>query len=276
MNSFQKEFNFQDELTQRMLERLHFLNLNPNSILRLGSGRCSVSNRVFKDRFPNAHIFEMDKCESSSVKLVRKSWWRRYFPFFNNSSHLVGLSEDVPFRDNSLDLLWCYSLGSSINSLEKIFSEANRVLRTGGFFTFVAFGPDTLWEIKKVLGEVQSKSVKTYAKFEDMHDIGDRLMSDSMIDPVIDMEKIVLKYSFLPRIFEDLSKIGGVFALDIEIYKEAMKIQGGLTEAEASYKKLLTADEYFPVTLEVIYGHAWKNSEENSVNHSKVIDIKPI
>ncbi len=68
---------------------------------------------------------------------------------FKNVSFIAGDAENLPFENKSFDLVVSSTTFQWVNDIEKSFAEAKRVLKPGGFFAFVTFGPKTLSELKR-------------------------------------------------------------------------------------------------------------------------------
>ena len=91
-------------------------------------------------------------------------------------------------------------------------------------------------------------------EFTDMHDIGDALYNVQAENPVMDSEKIILNYQSVKQILIDIKAVGA--------HNQNNGREKGLTGKNKlqamyqAYEKFYTAQGY-PVTYEVLYGHAW-------------------
>lgn len=91
--------------------------------------------------------------------------------------------------------------------------------------------------------------------FTDMHDLGDLLVGAGFADPVMDMEMLTLTYEDVASLVRDLRNSGQQNALATR--------PRGLTTPR-TWRRMLEAyeterrDGRLPVTVEVVYGHAWK------------------
>ena len=88
--------------------------------------------------------------------------------------------------------------------------------------------------------------------------MGDSLLVEHFVDPVVDMEKLAVHYATLPKLLQAL-KAQGVRNINPTRNE-------GLTGKE-SWRKFYSAMEafrteqgQFPLTYEVVYGHAWKGT----------------
>lgn len=48
----------------------------------------------------------------------------------------VGSALDIPFSDNSFDVIWMQNIGMNIADKQRLYEEINRVLKPGGRFAF--------------------------------------------------------------------------------------------------------------------------------------------
>ena len=142
---------------------------------------------------------------------------------------------------------WC-------DDLNQLFCEIHRVLKNDGLFLFSTFGPDTLKELKKSWSVVDDQThVNT---FTDMHDIGDQLLTNGFLSPVMEMEKITLTYQTVTDLLRDLKAIGAQ-----SVGQRSKSLTGKdkfqlMVKMYESYR----ADGKLPATYEVIYGHAWNKN----------------
>jgi malonyl-CoA O-methyltransferase len=113
-----------------------------------------------------------------------------------------------------------------------LLREWRRILRPKGLLIFSCLGPDTFKEWKAVA------AANFLPRLVDMHHTGDALLEEGFLDPVLEVEEITLTYRSERQRF-------------IELAKSGMQPEG--TEGAA----LAAADGLYPVTFEVVYGHAW-------------------
>ena len=248
----------------RLLERLEYIKAEPGIILDIGSGTGQGTQGLAK-QYPDAVIISMDLAENmlkKSKDLLAKE--DKESGLMTQLKNVLGKSrkkkitqvcadaEYLPYADASVDLIfsnltiqWCFDLNT-------LFQEFRRVLKPGGFMLFSTFGSDTLTELKQSWAEV---SESTHVNdFVDMHDIGDVLYNVQLENPVMDSEKIVLNYSAIRQILLDIKAVGAH-------NQNSGRAKGftGKSRLKAmyqAYEQFKTAQGY-PVTYEVVYGHAW-------------------
>jgi malonyl-CoA O-methyltransferase len=92
-----------------------------------------------------------------------------------------------------------------------------------------------------------------------MHIIGDSLMAERFLEPVVDMEILTVHYETSPALVRGL-KAQGVRNVHANRNK-------GLTGRKSwenfttAYETIRTLEGKYPLTYEIIYGHAWKGKQ---------------
>lgn len=211
------------EIIDRLLTRLDMIRIQPQRILLLGWQMDSASKKL-KKRYPSAKI-----------------------------TVLPDLSSINPLENNAFDLVISHCALLREREPLQLLREIYRVLREEGLLLLTSLGPDTLYELNNSF--LQADQFFHVHPFTDMHDVGDWMRSLHFADPVMDREEITMAYDDLYLLFQDL------------------KIAGSTNVHEARQRGLVTPrkwrimlqeyekfkiDDYYPATLEVIYGHGWK------------------
>ncbi|KTD63019.1 biotin synthase BioC [Legionella santicrucis] len=243
----------QQEIGVRLLERLHYLNMKPQRILDLGCGPGFFSQELAR-MYPKAQVVGLDLAQIMLFQARKKQSWRRRW------SLVAADMQRMPFADGTFDLIFANQVIHWGDSLMHVFRELNRVINTNGCLMFTTLGPDTFQELKAAWF-----GVNHYAhvnEFVDMHDVGDCLMSEHFLDPVIDMELLAVHYESLPKLLQAL-KAQGVKNIN-------PKRNQGLTGKTAwqlfkqNYATMQTGNGKYPLTYEVVYGHAWKGEQRKT------------
>ena len=259
-SSYDKYSLIQDEVAQRLCDRLSNITIKPVSILDIGCGTGYLSDMLFK-LYPLANI----TCLDISLNMLEESHKKN-----SNLNCILSDAENMPFKNNKFDLIissftlhWCFEI-------EKIFFDIYRFLNDKGLFLFTTVGPSTLDELDTAYYEA-GDSVRHTNYFSDMHTYGDLLLKLGFHDPVMDTEIIVIEYASFRDVLDSLKKTGA----NTVVGQEPKFI------SKSSYQKLsknypVNKDgNRLPVTYEIIYGIAWKNYDNTNEN-SGVIPIKKI
>lgn len=233
----------QQETANRMLQRLEWVTLQPQVIVDLGAGTGYCSD-LLQQRYPSSMIISIDIAyEMLITDQVRNRCQNK----------ICADAYQLPLADHSVDLVFSNMLLPWCSHLEVIFQELCRVIRPDGLLMFSSLGPDTLQELRASWSKVDNYS--HINDFTDMHDVGDKLMQAHFIDPVMDSENIVVKYPRVDLILQDLKKMGS-HNLTAKKRRGLMN-QSCINKFIDSFADYRLDDGFYPVTCEVIYGHAW-------------------
>lgn len=290
-DTYQQAAVLQNEVCRRLLEKLEIVKISPQTILDAGTGTGSAVPALFT-RYKKAQLVTFDLSENMLQKAALHG------SFFRSPQAVCGDIEQLPFADNTFDLVFSSLSLQWCNDLNAALLEAKRVLKPGGLFVFSTFGPDTLKELRHSWAQVDgvnrdganSGSANHVNRFIDMHDIGDALLSDGFAEPVMEAEILTVTYRTVDELMHDLKAIGANVTADISSQAEAAEGQataikvakglGGksvLQNVRQSYEKF-RQEGLLPASYEVIYGHAWKPEHEatkNRADNQQFVKFKP-
>ncbi|TVP93472.1 MAG: malonyl-[acyl-carrier protein] O-methyltransferase BioC [Thioalkalivibrio sp.] len=238
----------QQEVLDRLLERLDLIRLEPRRVIDLGCGP-GTSLRPLARRYRKARVAGLDLSPAMTARARRQGRWPR------RPWALCADMERLPLADRSFDLAVSAAALQWVNDLDGVFAEVRRTLAPGGLWLFATFGPDTLRELRAAFASVDAADTPHVNAFMDMHDIGDALVRAGFADPVMDQETLTTTYPDFRALLQDLRRIGVRNAL-------AGRSQGlfgprRLQAVEAAYRAGFAAQGRLPATWEVVYGHAW-------------------
>ena len=245
-NSASSNYNdnafLQNEIANRLAEKLKVISIKPQTIIDLGSGTGFLSEKTAKI-FPNSNLVCVDFAQQS---LLENS----------QNSKVCANAYELPFASNSVDFIVSNLMMQWCPDLTTLFNECFRILKPQGLFLFTTFGPDTLKELKRSWSVVDSSAHVN--NFIDMHDIGDQMLQSGFQSPIMEMEKLTLTYEKVVDLMQDLKAIG---AQNVTNRSKALT-------GKTKFKKMIEmyesyrSDGKLPATYEVIYGHAWKNEKK--------------
>jgi malonyl-CoA O-methyltransferase len=235
----------QQEIGQRLLERLDLIRMQPTRILDLGAGT-GVFSKALMQRYRKAQVVALDIALAMLRHTRRRGGWLR------RPACVCGDGERLPFADDSFDFIfsnlmlqWCMEPGP-------VFTELRRVLAPGGLLLFSTFGPDTLMELRASWEAVDGHTHVN--RFIDMHDIGDTLMHTRWAEPVMDTERITVTYRELRTLMQDLKHLG---AHNVTAGRpRGLTGRQRLVQVTQAYERF-RRDGVLPASYEVVYGHAW-------------------
>jgi malonyl-CoA O-methyltransferase len=233
------------EIRNRLLERLDIVRLQPKAVLDLGAGT-GHSSKELRHRYRGAEVIALDLSPGMLAQAERRqAWLRRFDPVIADAHRLPLKDASVELVFSNLMLEWCHDP-------DTVFQEIRRVLKPGGLLTFTTLGPDTLRELREGWRKIDPYT--RVHRFIDMHDLGDALMRAGLAEPVMDTERLTVTYPDLDALMRELTASGS--------NNVARGRPRGLTP-KGRFQALREAVRQeppagaLPVSVEVVYGHAW-------------------
>lgn len=243
----------QQEIGVRLLERMQYLKIEPQRILDLGCGPGFFS-RELALMYPKAHIVGLDLAELMLVQARKKHSWRRKW------SLVAADMKQLPFATGMFDLVFANQVIHWGSPLAEVFRELNRVMNVNGCLMFTTLGPDTFKELKNAWSHVNNYAHVN--EFPDMHDVGDCLMSERFLEPVMDMEQLAVHYETLPKLVQSI-KAQGVKNIN-SARNNGLTGKESWKQFEENYALMKTDNGKYPLSYEVVYGHAWKGEQRKT------------
>ncbi len=249
----------QREVCQRMLDRLQWLKLQPQTIVDVGTGTGWGIQGLMK-YYRSARVMALDLSMPMLQQVRAKSGW------FRKPGLICADAEALPLADESVDMIfsnlmlqWCHP--------ETVFAEFKRILRPGGVLMFSTFGPDTLKELRHCWAQVDD--AVHVNEFTDMHDLGDALLVSGFAEPVMDADLMTLTYQHAKDVMLDLKNIGANTPLGKQ--PRGLVTPRRLQNVLDAYETF-RSENVLPASFEVVYGHAWK--PEHAIKKSNNSEIK--
>lgn len=244
-SSYDEAAVLQNEIGDRLIERLDLIRMQPQKILDLGCGTGVFSKALLK-RYKKADVVSMDLALPMLHQVKQRGGW------FRKPRCVCGDAETLPFADDSFEFIFSNLMLQWCTDLESTLAELRRVLAPGGFLLFATFGPDTLMELRASWEAVDGYTHVN--SFVDLHDVGDSLVTTGWAEPVMDSERITVTYEELRGLMLDLKHIG---AHNVTAGRQrALTGKRHLQQVTEAYEKF-RVDGRLPASYEVVYGHAW-------------------
>lgn len=245
-----------------LLQRLQELSLEPATVLDLGAGT-GHGARELRQRFPRAQIVATDIAEPMLVAARRqRRWWRRF-------DRVAADAYRLPFRNHCFELVFSNLMFQWCDDMAAAFAETRRVLKPGGRLLFTTFGPDTLVELRLAWAEA-GDAANHVNRFFDMHDVGDALLQAGFAEPVLDVDRIQLRYPDVRALLGNLKAIGAHNVT--EGRARGLTGVGKFKAMTAAYERQ-RRDDGLPVTYEVIFATAW-GGETSAAAVGRVVDAE--
>jgi malonyl-CoA O-methyltransferase len=244
-DSYDEVSALQQEVGQRLIERLDLIRMHPTRILDLGAGTGTFSKALMQ-RYRKAQVVALDLALAMLRHTRRRGGWLR------KPACVCADGEQLPFADDSFDFIFSNLMLQWCPDPEPVFTELRRVLAPGGLLLFSTFGPDTLMELRASWEAVDGHTHVN--RFIDMHEIGDALMHTRWAEPVMDSERITVTYRELRTLMQDLKQLG---AHNVTAGRpRGLTGRQRLRQVTAAYERF-RSNGVLPASYEVVYGHAW-------------------
>lgn len=240
----------QHEIGERLFERLHYLKIKPRYVLDLGCGPGVFSYRL-KKHYPDAQIIGLDLAYAMLYQAKSRQGWLKKWGLVN--ADMTAL----PFPAGLFDLVFSNQVIHWANPLSHVINELNRVMSPDGCLMFSTLGPDTFKELRQAFAAADQHAHVN--DFPDMHDVGDCLQAGFFLDPVVDMEMITAHFSSLPKLLHAL-KSQGVRNIN-PARNPGLTGKQSWRVFEQAMATRCTPEGKYPLTYEVVYGHAWKGAQ---------------
>lgn len=250
---YEEAAKVQQEIGQRLFERLEYLKISPKYILDLGCGTGAFS-RQLRSMFPKALVIGLDLAHEMLLQAKNKQGFRRRWPLVNADM------TQLPFPSGLFDLVFANQVVHWCNPMSDVFRELNRVMNANACLMFTTLGPDTFKELKQAWAG--ANDFAHVNEFIDMHDVGDYLMSEHFLEPVVDMELLAVHYDTLPQLVRSL-KNQGVKNIHAQ-RNQGLTGRHAWKQFEINYSAMQTQLGKYPLTYEVVYGHAWKGAQQKT------------
>lgn len=243
-NSYDAHASLQDEVRQRLQERLEDAALEPTRILDVGSGT-GLGTASLRKRYPQAQTIALDLAMPMLQAAHKHRTWRRPF------ARVCGDAEALPVADASIDLLhsnlclqWC-------GTLDAVFDGFRRIMRPKGILLFSTFGPQTLHELRSAFATVDAEP--HVSRFLDIHQIGDAMLAAGFRDPVLERDTFTLTYPDLRSLMRELRAIGATNA--DQQRSRTLTGKSRLQRVADAYESVRENGQ-LPATYEVVYAQA--------------------
>lgn len=247
---YEQAAKMQRVIGECMFERLQYLKIAPRYILDLGCGPGTFTIQL-KKQYPNAQIVGLDLAYAMIQQAkAKQGWWKK-------TLLVNGDMTAMPFPTGLFDLVFSNQVIHWSESMPTVMREINRVMNVNGCLMFTTLGPDTFCELRQAWASVDRHAHTNL--FIDMHDIGDILLAEHFNAPVMDMDKLTAHYSTLPGLLRAL-KAQGVRNINAA-RNPGLTGRNSWRNFEQSFSAYRTEQGHFPLTYEVVFGHAWKGGQ---------------
>ncbi len=247
-----------NEIATRMAEKLALISLPVTSINLQQLPGDEKSIAVLRAAFARASGLPVLLSENRVSQ-----WFRRITQSSDTPDRNKGITNNIVRNlsytagvwPDSADLLWSNLVATAWPDPLDLAPLWHAGVKADGYVMFTSLGPDTAQEVIAILRD-EGTAANT-RNLVDMHDWGDALVQAGFSDPVMDMEKITLTYREPAQALRELAALLPTRPLRAGLISRAQHQKRiALLEKQRNAQGLIT------ITLEVIYGHAFKVRRE--------------
>jgi len=239
------------DIARRMAERLAVIRMQPQTVLNWW-GFLGDSFDALRLAYPQAGQIWAEPTQAlldRGVELMRRPWWNTVL----RRSPKVEVLLEQDLTPGVAQMLWANMMLHACADIPAELKRWHTALAVDGFVMFSCLGPDSLRELRPIYQDMGWGV--PLQDWVDMHDIGDMLAQASFADPVMDQEHIVLTWGDAQTLLADLRSLGGNLAPGRFTGLRGRQWRETLLKALES---LRGADGRLRLTLELVYGHAFK------------------
>ncbi|MDF1643420.1 MAG: malonyl-ACP O-methyltransferase BioC [Pseudomonadales bacterium] len=158
--------------------------------------------------------------------------------------------ENLPFADNSFDLIYSSLVVQWCGDLEAFIREAKRALKPGGVLAFSTLGPRTLYELKEAWRPIdQHVHVNEFMPFECVEQL---MAGQSFFSADLSSHDIVLEYQRLNQLTKELKSLGAHNMNEQQ--SSGLTGKNRIKKLIENYEQFRSKDGVLPATYEVYYG----------------------
>ena len=181
------------------------------------------------------------------------------------SAHSLAIDEEaLPFADASLDLVTSALSLQFVNDLPGTLIQIRRALKPDGLFLAALIGGDSLNELREAFAQAESEVEggvsPRVAPFADLRELGALLQRAGFALPVVDSDKLTVRYQSVFALMHDLRRMGASNVLN-ERRRAPLKRKTLTRMAEVYAKNFADADGRLRATFEIVWLSGWAPHE---------------
>lgn len=181
------------------------------------------------------------------------------------SAHSLAMDEEaLPFADGSLDLVTSALSLQFVNDLPGTLIQIRRALKPDGLFLAALIGGDSLNELREAFAQAESEveggASPRVAPFADLRELGALLQRAGFALPVVDSDKITVRYPSAVALMHDLRRMGATNILS-ERRRVSLKRKTLARVAEIYAQRFADADGRLRATFEIVWLLGWAPHE---------------
>jgi SAM-dependent methyltransferase len=177
----------------------------------------------------------------------------------------VGADEEtLPFADGSLDLVTSALTLQFVNDLPGTLIQVRRALKPDGLLLAALVGGESLAELREAIAaaesEIEGGISPRVAPFADVRELGALLQRAGFALPVIDNERLVVRYDSVFALLRDLRRMGATNVLR-ERRRKPLKRATLRRMTEIYAERFSDADGRLRASFEIVWLSGWAPHE---------------
>jgi len=172
--------------------------------------------------------------------------------------------ERLPFRETSLDLVVSGLALQFVNDLPGALVQIRRALKPDGLFLAALVGGDTLTELRQAFAiaetEAEGGVSPRVAPFSDVRTMGALLQRAGFALPVVDVDRVVVRYDSPLRLMHDLRRMGAT-NLMVERRRGVVRRQTLARLIEVYAERFADPDGRLRASFDIIWLSGWAPHE---------------
>lgn len=185
--------------------------------------------------------------------------------FLNASSLRVAADEEaLPFADGSLDLVVSALALQFVNDLPGTLIQIRRALKADGLLLAALIAGDSLTELRQAFAaaesEIEGGASPRVAPFADLRELGALLQRAGFALPVVDSDRLTVRYDSVFALMRDLRRMGATNALS-ERRRTPLKRATLRRVAEIYAERFADSDGRLRATFEIAWLSGWAPHE---------------
>lgn len=179
-------------------------------------------------------------------------------------AHVATDEEALPFADGSLDLIVSALALQFVNDLPGALIQARRALKPDGLLLAALVGGDSLRELREAFAaaesEVEGGLSPHVAPFADVRELGGLLQRAGFALPVVDSDRLTVRYDSVLALMHDLRRMGATNVLS-ERRRTPLKRATLHRLAEIYAERFADPDGRLRATFEIVWLSGWAPHE---------------
>ncbi len=177
---------------------------------------------------------------------------------------VIADEEALPFADSSLDLVVSALALQFVNDLPGTLIQIRRALKPDGLLLAALVGGDSLSELRQAFAAAESELEgglsPRVAPFADLRDLGALMQRAGFALPVVDADRLTVRYENAFALMRDLRRMGATNILR-ERRRTPLKRATLMRVAEIYAQRFADADGRLRATFEIVWLSGWAPHE---------------